>query len=512
MINVEQQDQVDAQVRERARYRVGEIAHLPVYRNRPVALVTDLYQLTMMYGYFRANRHQQIVVFDLFYRTNPSENGYVIAAGLEQVVWYLSQLHFRTEELDYLRSLNMFSEAFLEKLRDFQFTGDVYAVEEGTIVFPNEPLIRVEGPIFEVQLIESALLAFVNHQSLIATKTQRIVDAAATSSGPAGPVIEMGLRRAQNIDASVFGARAAFIGGCQGTSNVLAGQCFDIPVMGTMGHSWIQSFPSELDAFRAYADTFPDNAVLLIDTYDVLKSGIQNAIIVARELEEKGKKLTGVRIDSGDLAYLSKRVRRILDAAGLEYVGITASSDLDEWIIRDLIMQGAAFTSWGVGTKLITSYDTPSLGGVYKLVAHERDGVMQPSIKISENAEKVTNPGKKKVLRFYVDGHASADLIALDEETFDTTKPLELFDPVHTYKRKMIRDYEVENLLVPVFLKGELVYELPTLKQIRERVVSGLSHFSSEILRPVKPHIYHVDLSKQLWELKHRLLHEFRPE
>ncbi|QSO49780.1 nicotinate phosphoribosyltransferase [Alicyclobacillus mengziensis] len=512
MISVEQKDKIDPRVRERAMVRVNEIARLPVYRDRPAALVTDLYQLTMMYGYFRAGRHQQRVVFDLFYRNNPSENGYVIAAGLEQVVWYLNQLQFRGEELEYLRSLNMFSDAFIDKLQDFRFTGDVYAVPEGTIVFPNEPLVRVEGPIFEVQLIESALLTFVNHQSLIATKTQRIVDAAATSSGTAGPVIEMGLRRAQNMDASVFGARAAFIGGCVGTSNVLAGQCFDIPVMGTMGHSWIQSFPSELDAFRAYADTFPDNTVLLIDTYDVLKSGIQNAIIVARELEAKGKTLRGVRIDSGDLAYLSKRVRSILDAAGLPYVGITASSDLDEWIIRDLIIQGAAFTAWGVGTRLITSYDTPSLGGVYKLVAHERDGVMHPSIKISENAEKVTNPGKKKVLRFYVDGHASADLIALDDETFNTSEPLELFDPVHTYKRKVIRNYEVENLLVPVFLNGELVYELPTLRQIRQRVENGLSHFSSEILRPVKPHIYHVDLSKKLWELKHHLLHEFRPE
>ncbi|KPV43644.1 nicotinate phosphoribosyltransferase [Alicyclobacillus ferrooxydans] len=466
----------------------------------------------MMYGYFRANRHHQRVVFDVFYRNNPSGNGYVVAAGLEQVVWYLHHLSFGEEELTYLRGLGLFSEEFLDMLRDFRFSGDVYAVPEGTIVFPNEPLVRVEGPICEVQLLESAMLAFINHQSLIATKAQRIVDAAATAPGKVGPVIEMGLRRAQNIDASVFGARAAFIGGCQGTSNVQAGQCFDIPVMGTMGHSWIQSFPSELDAFRAYADTFPDATVLLIDTYDVLKSGIQNAITVAKEMEAQGRKLLGVRIDSGDLAYLSKHVRRVLDDAGLTYVGIVASSDLDEWTIRDLIIQGAAITSWGVGTKLITSYDTPALGGVYKLVAQERDGQMTPSIKVSENANKVTNPGKKKVLRFTVNGHASADLIALDHETFDISKPLELFDPVHTYKRKVIRNYEVEELLVPVYLEGKLVYELPNLKDIRRHVESGLALFSKEILRPIQPHIYHVDLSKALWELKQRLLHEWRPD
>jgi nicotinate phosphoribosyltransferase len=494
----------------RAEARIEEIARLPVYRNRSVALLTDLYQLTMMYGHFQAQTHQQRVVFDLFYRSNPCGNGYVIAAGLEEIVWYLHTLQFTDEDLVYLRGLDMFSEEFLQALKSFCFSGDVHAVPEGTIVFPNEPMVRVEGPIFEVQLIESAVLSFVNHQTLIATKAQRIVDAANT--GPVkAPVIEMGLRRAQNMDASVFGARAAYIGGCVGTSNVLAGDSFDIPVSGTQGHSWIQSFPSELDAFRAYAKTFPDHAVLLVDTYDVLHSGLPNALIVAKELEEQGKQLKAIRIDSGDLAYLSKRARRILDQAGFAYVGIIASSDLDEWTIRDLVTQGAQMTSYGVGTNLITSHDCPALGSVYKLVAQEEQGTIKPRIKISENANKITNPGKKKVLRLYVDGMASADLIALDDEQLDSAKPLELFDPVHTYKRKVIRDYEVESLLEPVYVSGQLVYELPTLKAIRQRVETGLSKFSSEVLRHVNPHIYHVDLSQRLWDLKQELLHQWRP-
>ncbi|MCL6452221.1 MAG: nicotinate phosphoribosyltransferase [Alicyclobacillus sp.] len=494
-----------------AKARVQAVSELLIYRSRQMALLTDLYQLTMMYGHFRAGRHQQRVVFDLFYRTNPFGNGYVVAAGLEQVVWYLYNLHFGPEELEYLRGLRMFSEDFLHMLRDFRFHGDIYAVPEGTIVFPNEPLVRVEGTICEAQFVESALLTFINHQSLIATKAQRMVDAAATAAERAGPIIEMGLRRSQNIDASVFGARAAFIGGCKGTSNLLAGQSFGIPVMGTMGHSWVQSFPSELDAFRAYASAFPENTVLLIDTYDVLRSGLPNAIRVAREMEARGQRLQGVRIDSGDLAYLSKRVRRALDDAGLPYVGIVASSDLDEWTIRDLIVQGAAISSWGVGTRLVTGFDTPALGGVYKLVAQAEGGVMQPRIKISENAAKVTNPGKKKVLRFYVDGVASADLIALSDEQFDPGQPLELFDPVHTYKRKIIQGYDVEELLVPVFQRGELVYELPTLTDIRARVEAGLRRFSSETLRHVNPHTYHVDLSQRLWDLKQELLHRWRP-
>jgi nicotinate phosphoribosyltransferase len=501
------------QVEERARERVEEISRLSVYRNRNVTLLTDLYQLTMMYGHYREKQWQCRVVFDLFYRSNPCGNGYVIAAGLEEVVWYLHNLRFTEEHIEYLRGLQMFSEDFLDELRKFRFTGDLYAVPEGTIVFPNEPLLRFEGSVFEVQLIESAVLSFINHQSLIATKAQRLVDAASLDpNNPNAPVLEMGLRRAQNIDASVFGARAAFIGGCVGTSNLMAGEAFGIPVVGTQGHSWIQSFPSELDAFRAYVRTFPDHGVLLVDTYDVLKSGVPNAITVAKEMEAEGRKLKAIRIDSGDLAYLSKKARAMLDAAGLQYVGIIASSDLNEATIRDLILQGAKINSWGVGTNLITSYDCPALGGVYKLVAQEEDGVMKPKIKVSENVNKVTNPGKKKILRLYVDGVASADLICLDEEQYDPAEPLELFDPVHTYKRKVIRNYEIEPLLVPVYLGGRLVYELPDLKTIRQRVVEGLKKIPAETRRAVNPHTYHVDLSKPLWELKQQLLHQWRPD
>ncbi|GGI98855.1 nicotinate phosphoribosyltransferase [Alicyclobacillus cellulosilyticus] len=503
----------EEEIKARAQARIEEISALPVYRGRSVPLLTDLYQLTMMYGHFRAGKHRQRVVFDLFYRANPCGNGFVIAAGLEQVVWYLYHLRFGPEEIAYLRSLRQFPEDFLTWLAEFRFTGDLYAVPEGTVVFPNEPILRFEGPLAEVQLVESAVLTFINHQSLIATKARRIVEAARSDPRhPDAPVLEMGLRRAQNMDAAVFGARAAYIAGCAGTSNLLAGQSFGIPVVGTQGHSWIQSFPSEIDAFRAYADAFPDATTLLVDTYDVLRSGIPNAITVAKELEARGYRLRAVRIDSGDLAYLSKRARAMLDAAGLSYVGIIASSDLDERTIRDLILQGAEINAWGVGTHLITSYDCPALGGVFKLAAKEEDGVLQPCIKVSENAAKVTNPGKKKVLRLYVDGQASADLIALDDEPdLNPAEPLELFDPVHTYKRKVIQDYQVEPLLVPVFLGGQLVYELPDIAAIRRRVEESLAKFSSEVRRPINPHIYHVDLSLPLWELKQRLLHQMRP-
>ncbi len=496
----------------RAVERAAEVSGLPIYRNRSAALLTDLYQLTMMYGYFQSGRHNQNVVFDMFYRTNPCGNGYVIAAGLEQVVWYLQNLRFTEEDVEYLRSLQMFSEEFLTELANFHFNGDLYAVPEGTVVFPHEPLLRFEGRIFEVQLLESAVLSFVNHQSLIATKSQRIVDAARTDRRrPNAPVLEMGLRRSQNLDASVFGARASIIGGCVGTSNVLAGQSFGIPVIGTQAHSWVQSFPDELESFRAFVRTFPEESVLLVDTYDVLRSGVPNAIKVAKELENEGKRLKSIRIDSGDLAYLSKRARAMLDAEGLSYVTIVASSDLDESTIRDLVIQGAEIDSWGVGTSLITSQGCPALGGVYKLAAQEENGRLEPRIKVSENASKVTNPGKKKVLRFVVDGQASADLIALADEEINPHEPLELFHPVHTYKRKVISDFQVTELLVPIYQGGRLVYELPPLRSIREHAQASRSQFSSEVLRPVNPHDYHVDLSLPLWDLKNQLIHRWRP-
>ncbi|MFD1673430.1 nicotinate phosphoribosyltransferase [Alicyclobacillus fodiniaquatilis] len=487
------------------------LSQLPVYRDRHLTLLTDLYQLTMMYGQFCAGRHEERVVFDLFYRQNPCGNGYVIAAGLEQAAWYLSHLHFTDEDLAYLRSLQMFSEAFLDHLKDFRFSGDLYAVPEGTVVFPNEPIIRVEGPVLEVQLIESAILSFVNHQSLIATKARRIVEAAETNfRRPGSPVIEMGLRRAQNIDASVFGARAAFIGGCVATSNVMAAESYNLPVVGTQAHSWIQSFSSELESFRGYADAFPDDTVLLVDTYDVLRSGVPNAIIVGKELAAKGHQLKGIRIDSGDLAYLSKRARQMLDAAGLTETAIVASSDLDEYTIRDLVTQGAEIDTWGVGTHLITSSECPALGCVYKLVAEEVDGRLEPRIKVSENPSKVTNPGKKKLLRLYVEDHAVADLITLWDEVYDPNEELELFDPIHTYKRKVISNYKIEELLIPVFIAGKLVYDLPDIATIQKRVEEQLKYFSSEVLRHLKPHEYHVDLSQQLWDLKQTLLRQWQ--
>lgn len=496
---------------ERVRQRIEEIDGLPVYRDRHLTLLTDLYQLTMMYGHFCADRHEENVVFDLFYRQNPCSNGYVIAAGLEQVVWYLYHLHFSEGDLAYLRSLNMFSEAFLQHLQQLRFHGNVYAVPEGTVVFPNEPMLRIEGSVLEVQLIESAMLSFVNHQSLIATKSRRIVEAAKTNRRhPGNPVIEMGLRRAQNADASIFGARAAFIGGCVATSNLMAAESYQIPVAGTQGHSWVQSFPTELEAFQAYADAFPDNTVLLVDTYDVLRSGVPNAITVGQALKAVGRSLKGVRIDSGDLAYLSKRTRQMLDAAGLSDAQIIASSDLDEYTIRDLIAQGAEIDTWGVGTHLITSTDCPALGCVYKLVAQQVGDVLEPRIKVSENPSKVTNPGRKKLLRLYIENHAVADLIALTHETYDPSLPLELFDPIHTYKRKVIQNYTIEELLVPIFVDGELVYELPQLTAIQARVDEQLTHFPSEIRRHLKPHEYHVDLSQALWDLKQQLLHRWR--
>ncbi|PWI59034.1 nicotinate phosphoribosyltransferase [Sulfoacidibacillus thermotolerans] len=465
----------------------------------------------MMYGFYKSGRMEQRVVFDIFYRMNPCDNGYVICAGLEQAVVYLRNLRFYPEEIAYLRSLGIFDEGFLKELEMFRFTGTVYAIPEGTVVFPQEPLLRLEGRIFELQLVESALLCFINHQSLIATKAARIVQATrGVLVEDAHPTSEFGLRRAQNGDAAVFGARAAYIGGCTSTSNVVAGYNFSIPVSGTQAHSWIQSFDSELEAFRAYVDAFPNRAVLLVDTYDVLRSGVPNAIRVGRELREKGFDLLGVRIDSGDLAYLSKAARKLLDEAGFQQTQIIASDDLDEDTIRDLMVQGAKIDGFGVGTALITAKGCPALGGVYKLAAEEKDGRFIPRIKVSENPLKVTNPGKKKVIRFYVGNKASADLIMLDEEAIPQGEPVTLFDPVHTYKRKTIYQYTVRELLIPVIVDGDIVYELPAVEEIRSFAQQELATLSSETLRPKNPHTYHVDLSLPLWELKRELMARMR--
>ena len=466
-------------------------------------MMTDLYQLTMMYGYFKHGMAGNEGVFDVFFR--PKSNiTYAIAAGLQSVIDYINNLHFGPEDLAYLRSLDLFDEPFLAYLSKLRFTGEIYAVPEGTVVFPYEPLVRVRAPILQAQLIETALLTFVNHQTLIATKASRVCYAAG-----GGAVLEFGLRRAQGADAGIYGARAAVIGGCSSTSNVLAGEMFGIGVSGTHAHSWVMSFPDELSAFRAYADTFPTACLLLVDTYDTLRSGVPNAITVFRELRERGYEPMGIRLDSGDLAYLSKRARVMLDEAGFPQAKICASSDLDENVIRDLKMQGCRIDTWGVGTRLITSEDNPALGGVYKMAAEVVDGRMVPKIKLSDNPAKVTNPGYKKLFRLYgPDGMAIADLIALEEETLDETKPLRIFDPEHSYKNMLVEQFTARELLVPVFREGRQVYTSPSVAEIRAYARRELDTMWDEYRRLMQPHIYKVDLSDRLYDLRKRLIRE----
>lgn len=470
---------------------------------RNLTMMTDLYQLTMMYGHFMRNAKEE-AVFDLFFREPTGNSSYAIVAGLEQAIEYIRDLRFTEEDIAYLDGLHLFSQGFLEYLKDFSFTGDLYAISEGTPVFPGEPLIRVKAPIMQAQLVETALLTIVNHQTLIATKANRVCYAA----GENGTVMEFGLRRAQGPDAGIYGARAAMIGGCVGTSNVLTGKMFDIPVLGTHGHSWVMSFDSELEAFRAYADTYPDACLLLVDTYDTIRQGIPNAITVFKELRAKGHEPLGIRIDSGDLAYLSKKARAMLDEAGFPNATITASSDLDEEVIFDLRAQGAKIDTWGVGTRLITSQNAPSLGGVYKLSALEKNGKMIPKIKLSENKGKITNPGYKKVLRIYdkAKHKALADLICLDEEQYDETKPLTIFDPVDTWKKLRLTNYTLRELLVPVFVRGKQVYHSPCLQDICAYAKQEMQTLWEEYKRLTKPHLYKVDLSEQLYELKQALI------
>lgn len=471
---------------------------------RNLTMLTDLYELTMMYGYFRKGMQRQEAIFDVFFR--PKENiVYAVMAGLESVTDYVNNLHFAEEDVAYLRSLNLFDEDFLAYLTRFRFTGEIYAMPEGTVVFPYEPLVRVRAPIMEAQLVETALLTFVNHQTLIATKASRICYAANGDS-----VLEFGLRRAQGPDAAILGARAAIIGGCNATSNVLTGQMFDIAVSGTHAHSWVQSFPSELDAFRAYAEVFPDTCLLLVDTYDTLRSGVPNAIKVFDELRAKGYEPMGIRLDSGDLAYLSKKARVMLDEAGYPNAKIAASSDLDEYVIRDLKMQGARISVWGVGTRLITSEDNPALGGVYKLSGLVVGGKLIPKIKVSDNPAKVTNPGYKKVFRLYdnATGKAIADLISLNDETVDETKPLRIFDPVQTYKSMTLTNFTARELLVPIFVGGKQVYDLPDVKQICAYARTEIDSMWDEYKRLLMPHTYKVDLSDALYDLKKGLLHD----
>lgn len=475
---------------------------------RNLTLLTDLYELTMMQGYFEQQENDSVVVFDVFYRSNPCNNGYSIAAGLQQVIEYIKNLHFSYEAVDYLRGLNLFSEDFLRYLSGYHFTGDIYAVPEGTVIFPREPIIKVIAPIMEAQLVETAILNIINHQSLIATKTARVVYAAEGDG-----IMEFGLRRAQGPDAGLYGARAAMIGGCVGTSNVLAGQMFDVPVMGTHAHSWIMSFKDEYTAFKTYAKLYPHSCTLLVDTYDTLKSGVPNAIRVFREMREAGAELThyGIRLDSGDLAYLSKKARKMLDEAGFEDAVIAASNDLDEYLIHDLKQQGATITSWGVGTHLITSKDCPSFGGVYKLAAiQDEDGTFIPKIKLSENTEKITNPGNKTIYRIYEKENQKikADLICFADEAFDPEEDLLLFDPIETWKKTLLKGgtYTMRELLVPIFLRGECVYQSPSVKEIAAYCRKEKDTLWEETKRLFYPHKVYVDLSQKLYDVKKDLL------
>lgn len=476
--------------------------------NRNLTLLTDLYQLTMMNGYLKEGRKDEIAVFDVFFRQNGMIT-YSVACGLEQAIDYVLNLNFGEKEIEYLRGLGIFSEEFLEYLRNFKFTGDIYAVPEGTVVFPGEPIFTVKAPIMQAQLIETAVLNIINFQTLIATKAAKIRYAAKNDL-----VMEFGLRRAQAPDAGIYGARAAVIGGCDSTSNVLAGEMFGIPVSGTHAHSWVMNFKDEYTAFKAYADVYPKNALLLVDTYDTLKQGIPNAIKVFDELRAAGYKPKGIRLDSGDLAYLSKKAREMLDNAGYPDTVICASGDLDEYSISSLKNQGATINSWGVGTRLITSADMPALGGVYKLSAIvEKDGEIVPKIKLSENTEKITNPGFKNIYRVYDKrtGHAEADFIYLrNEEEYDESKPLVLTHPTERWKTITFDNYELRSLHADIVKDGKLVYDMPSLSEIKKYAERELATFWDEYKRLDKPHVYKVDLSDALYELKTAMLESIR--
>lgn len=479
------------------------------FQERNISMVMDMYELTMSNGYFNEKCQDTLAAFDVFYRKNPDHAGFAIFAGLEQIVEYIQNLHFGEKDIEYLRSRNLFTEEFLEYLRGFRFRGDIYAMPEGTIMYPNEPIMTVVAPLIDAQLIETAILLELNHQSLIATKTNRIVRAAGGR-----PVSDFGARRAHNVDAAVYGARAAYIGGAVGTATVLAGQMFQIPISGTMAHSWVMSFDQEFDAFRAYAESYPDSTVLLVDTYDVLHSGVPNAIRTAKEvLEPLGKRLKGIRLDSGDLAYLSKEARKMLDEAGLTDCIIVASNSLDEYTITSLNRQEAKIDSYGVGEKLITSSTTPVFGAVYKLVAIEKEGKFVPKIKISETAEKITNPGIKEIYRVYDrDGKAIADYLTVKGEKIDTSGPVRYVDPINYWKNRSFVDCTFKPLQKQIFRNGELVYELPTLEEIRTYVRNQLDNeIWKEEQRFENSHPHYLDMSPDMFELKMSLLHEGNP-
>ncbi|RAP74317.1 nicotinate phosphoribosyltransferase [Paenibacillus montanisoli] len=476
-----------------------------------LALHTDKYQINMMYAHWMNGSMNEKAVFELFFRKLPFGNGYAVAAGLERVVDYIRNLRFGEEEIAYLSEQEeQYNEAFLQELRRFRFTGDLAAVPEGTIVFPNEPLIRVEARVFEAQLIETAMLNFVNYQTLIATKASRIKQVAGSDA-----LLEFGTRRAQEADAAVWGARASYIAGFHATSNLRAGMLFGIPTKGTHAHAWVQGHDTEEEAFRKYAEVLPDQVTLLVDTYDTLRSGVPNAIRIGHMLEQQGKRMNAIRLDSGDLAYLSQRTRAMLDEAGLPYVQIVASNDLDENIIFNLKAQGAKIDVWGVGTQLITAGDQPSLGGVYKLVAREKDGELVPVIKISGNPEKVSMPGVKEVYRIVnrATGMADGDYIALrHDEAVRRGEAIKLHDPLHPYIHKVITDYKAVPLLQPIFQAGELVYTLPSLAEIRQYHEEQLRLFWPQYLRKLNPEMYRVNSSVEAWQLKLDLIQRYRAQ
>ena len=466
-------------------------------------MLFDFYELTMGNGYFQTGLTDRICYFDVFFRNVPDGGGFAIAAGLEQVIRYIQDLHFDPEDVDFLRTKGLFSEEFLQFLLEFRFTGDIWAVPEGTPIFPREPILTVRAPVIQAQFIETYLLLALNHQSLIATKSNRIVRAA---QGRA--VSEFGSRRAQGADGALLGARASYIAGCAGTACAMADQMFHTPATGTMAHSWVQMFPDEYTAFKTYCQVYPESATLLVDTYNVLKSGVPNAI---RAFKELGITSGGIRIDSGDLTYLSRKARRMLDDAGLPGIKIIASNSLDEYIIRDLLTQGACIDGFGVGERLITSKSEPVFGGVYKLAAIEgEDGTIIPKIKISENPAKVTIPHFKKVYRLFENatGKAMADYICVHDEQPDFTQPLELFDPEATWKRKMVSDFTAVPLLVPIFQKGRLVYRSPDIADIRAYCARQVDNLWDEVKRFENPHNYYVDLSQKLWDVREELLNE----
>ena len=474
--------------------------------NRNLSMVMDFYEMTMANGYFNAEQNETTVAFDVFFRKNPDNAGFSIFAGLEQIIEYINGLHFEDADIEYLRSQKLFPEEFLSYLKNFRFRGDVYAMPEGTIVYPNEPLITVVAPLIDAQIVETALLLEVNHQSLIATKTSRIVR---MSAGRA--VSDFGARRAHNVDAAVYGARAAYIGGAAGTATVLAGEMFHIPISGTMAHSWVMYFDSEYEAFKKYAEIYPDSTVLLVDTYNVRKSGVPNAIRVAKEvLEPMGKRLKGIRIDSGDLAFLSKEARRMLDEAGLEDCKIVASNGLDEYTIKALIEQHCAIDSFGVGERLITSASNPVFGAVYKLVAIKKDGEFMPKIKVSENVEKTTNPGLKKVYRVFDEsGKAIADYLTCADEEIDFSKPVDYVDPAKYWKRRCFENCTFRELQVKIFENGRQIYKTPSIEEVRAYVKKQLKEeIWVEEQRFENPHAHYFDMSPAMYELKMSLLDE----